>query len=169
MRKNSPPTARRSSTLSVDDARVVPVGAARLDEAWRVLRHLRPGLERRRLAEALRRGGRAHRLGYRLRGLEVRGRLVALAGGRPLVTLARGPHLHIDDFVVVPAWRGRGAGRRLLEALEEDARHRGLVAVHLDSFLDALGFYEALGFTALPCRTVRKKLLPPPRTPRRGS
>ncbi len=169
MGQNSSQAARRSSTLSVNDARVVPVGTARLDEAWRVLRHLRPGLERRRLADALRRGGRAYRLGYRLRGLEVRGRLVALAGGRPLVTLARGPHLHIDDFVVVPAWRGRGAGRRLLEALEEHARKRGLAAVHLDSFLDALGFYEALGFTALPCRAVRKKLPPPPRAPRRGS
>jgi GNAT superfamily N-acetyltransferase len=147
--------------------RVVSVSAARLEEAFAVLRHLRPALTRAELAEALRPGGRAHRLGYRLLGIEAEGRLVALVGARPLVTLARGRHLHVDDVVVDPDWRGRGVGRILLEALEARARRRGLRALHLDSFGSAVPFYEALGFTDMGCRPMVKKLPPEP-TPRRS-
>jgi GNAT superfamily N-acetyltransferase len=140
--------------------RVVSVSAARLEEAFALLRHLRPALTRADLAEALRPGGPAHRLGYRLLGVEAEGRLVALAGSRPVVTLARGRHLHVDDVVVDPLWRGRGVGRILLEALETRARRRGLRALHLDSFTAAVPFYEALGFADVGCRPMVKRLAP---------
>jgi GNAT superfamily N-acetyltransferase len=139
-------------------ARLVRVGARRLEEALVVLRHLRPDLTREDLALALRRGGPAHRLGYRLFGVEIEGRLVAVAGARPLVTLARGRHLHIDDLVVDPERRGQGLGRLLLEALETHARRRGLRALHLDSFSSAVPFYEALGFRDMDCRPMVKGL-----------
>lgn len=138
----------------------MPVGPARLDEALGILRHLRPALGRETLAEALRPGGPAHRLGYRLLGIEIGGRLVALAGARPLITLARGRHLHVDDVVVDPAWRGRGIGRLLLEGLEARARREDLGALHLDSLLEARAFYEALGFTAMGCLPMVKRLAP---------
>jgi GNAT superfamily N-acetyltransferase len=92
--------------------------------------------------------------------VEIDERLVALAGARPLVTLARGRHLHIDDLVVDPAWRRRGVGRFLLEEIEKRARRQGLGAIHLDSFLEAVPFYEALGFGTMSCRAVVKRLSP---------
>jgi len=49
---------------------------------------------------------------------------------------------------VVPAWRGRGVGSRLLQVLIEDARERGLTSLSLsvepDNFARRL--YERVGF-----------------------
>jgi putative acetyltransferase len=56
---------------------------------------------------------------------------------------------------VHPEDGGRGLGRQLLEMLEMIARLRGLRDVHLDSSLNALGFYTAAGWrrTGDSCRT----------------
>ena len=63
-------------------------------------------------------------------------------GMRPVHTLARGPHLHVDDLVVDAAVRGSGAGHALMAYAEADARAREMSAVFLDARPDAIPFYE---------------------------
>jgi ribosomal protein S18 acetylase RimI-like enzyme len=51
-------------------------------------------------------------------------------------------HLWVDDAV-----RHEGAGRRVMEAMEEAGRRRGCRAAWLDTFsFQAPGFYRALGY-----------------------
>lgn len=59
-------------------------------------------------------------------------------------------HLHID---LLPRAQGGGNGRRLIETLLDALRARGVVGVHLGVAPEntgAIGFYEHLGFRALP-------------------
>ena len=70
--------------------------------------------------------------------------------------------LAIVDVVVLPEARGRGAGALLLEAVEADARERGVDALDLMVAVpnaSARGFYERLGFRA-DLVTYRKPLEP---------
>jgi len=53
------------------------------------------------------------------------------------------------SLYVVPGHAHRGVGRRLTRALITAARDAGLARVELDSSLNAVPFYEALGFTRL--------------------
>jgi ribosomal protein S18 acetylase RimI-like enzyme len=53
--------------------------------------------------------------------------------------------LFIDAVWVDPAYRGQGAGRRLLARAEAHALEQGCHAVWLDTF-QARGFYEAAGY-----------------------
>lgn len=65
-------------------------------------------------------------------------------------TIARYPaHLHID---ILEAGQGGGNGRRLLETLFSALRGKGINGVHLDvspQNINAIGFYEHIGFTHL--------------------
>jgi GNAT superfamily N-acetyltransferase len=56
--------------------------------------------------------------------------------------------LHVSILWVDEPLRGAGWGRRLLEALEADARQRGVGHVHLDTFSFQAGphFYRRLGY-----------------------
>lgn len=68
---------------------------------------------------------------------------------RPSV-YAKALDAYLEELYVVPARRGQGLGRALLEAAMEEARDRG--AVHIDlgtSVADtaACGLYESAGFT----------------------
>ncbi len=59
-------------------------------------------------------------------------------------------HLHID---LVPRMQGRGAGRRLIEALAAALRAQGSRGLHLfvgDRNQRAQGFYRHVGFSELP-------------------
>lgn len=59
-------------------------------------------------------------------------------------------HLHID---LLPGVQGQGWGRRLIDALLNALRERGVPAVHLVASVHntgALAFYTRLGFAALP-------------------
>jgi predicted GNAT family N-acyltransferase len=47
---------------------------------------------------------------------------------------------------VLKAWRGRGIGTRIMQALLDVARARGQSAVSLHAQLDTVAFYEKLGF-----------------------
>jgi putative acetyltransferase len=55
----------------------------------------------------------------------------------------------VDAVFVDPACAGLGIGKRLLAALEQLARQRGMVRLHLSASLNAVPFYAAAGFSAL--------------------
>lgn len=55
---------------------------------------------------------------------------------------------HIGRMAVLPAWRGQGVGRALLNALLDCARAQGMCEVVLSAQTQALGFYERAGFRA---------------------
>lgn len=107
-------------------------------------------------AEFLQRVRRQSHSGYELVGAYRDGTLIGVMGMRPVHTLARGPHLHVDDLVVDEAVRGSGAGRALMAYAEADARARGMGAVFLDARPDAIPFYEREQYTRHPAPSMKK-------------
>jgi GNAT superfamily N-acetyltransferase len=94
------------------------------------------------------------RCGYVLAAGYANGKLVTLAGFREGQTLARGPHLFVDDLVTEPGEQGKGHGKAMIAWLQQQAAQRGLPVVWLDSRATAKGFYEQCGFTmntSIPC------------------
>lgn len=62
----------------------------------------------------------------------------------------RASELRIMDIALLPAYRGRGIGSALLNAVFDEARAGKLpVTVHVERFNPALRWYEALGFRPL--------------------
>ena len=60
------------------------------------------------------------------------------------------PLLNVHDLAVVPAWRGRGVGRALLEAVEAEGRRRGCCKLTLEVQEDnqpARRLYARFGFS----------------------
>ena len=60
----------------------------------------------------------------------------------------------LKRMYVVPESRGRGLGRVLLEALEDEARRLGYTGIVLETGKDqaeALGLYVSAGYQAIPC------------------
>lgn len=53
---------------------------------------------------------------------------------------------HIGRMAVLQAYRRQGIGRAMLEALMAAARKRGLSQVYLNSQVQVIDFYQALGF-----------------------
>ncbi|RBL84780.1 GNAT family N-acetyltransferase [Streptomyces cavourensis] len=107
-------------------------------------------------AEFLHRVRRQSHTGYELVGAYLDGKLVGVMGIRPVHTLARGPHLHVDDLVVDAAIRGSGAGRALMAYAEADARARDMGAVFLDARPDAVAFYEREKYVLHPAPSMKK-------------
>ncbi len=63
----------------------------------------------------------------------------------------RGRDAFVDEVYLAATWRGRGTGRRLLEAIEAEASSHGVKALHLEVERDkpeARGLYEDRGFVA---------------------
>lgn len=126
-------------------------------QAFPLIRQLRAALDE---AEFLQRVRRQSHGGYELVGAYRDGRLIGVMGMRPVHTLARGPHLHVDDLVVDEAVRGSGAGRALMAYAEADARARGMGAVFLDARPDAVPFYEREQYTLHAAPSMRKLIGP---------
>jgi ribosomal protein S18 acetylase RimI-like enzyme len=120
-----------------------------------LIAQLRPHLD---AEEFLRRVRHQCHSGYELVGAFKDDRLVGVLGMRPVHTLVRGPHLHIDDIVVDEIARKSGAGRALMDYAEADARARGMNSVFLDARPEAIGFYETLGFALHAVPSMRKML-----------
>jgi len=74
--------------------------------------------------------------------------LALTAPDTPVGTARMLPDGHIGRVAVLPRWRTHGVGTAMMEQLLEEAKRLGHREVFLDAQLDALGFYERLGFTA---------------------
>jgi predicted GNAT family N-acyltransferase len=68
--------------------------------------------------------------------------------GQPIGSGRLAPGGRIGRMAVLAAWRGRGVGMRLLDALIGEARRRGLASVHLHAQVHAMPFYARSGFVA---------------------
>jgi ribosomal protein S18 acetylase RimI-like enzyme len=123
--------------------------------AFPLIAQLRPHLDARAFLERARRQSHS---GYELVGAFRNGRLMGVLGMRPVHTLVRGPHLHVDDIVIDESERRAGGGRALMDYAEADARARGMSAVFLDARPEAIGFYSAIGYTLHPVPSMKKNL-----------
>lgn len=56
------------------------------------------------------------------------------------------PDGHIGRLAVLPAWRGKGVGEALMDALVDEAQGKGLNHLALHAQVQAQGFYAAYGF-----------------------
>ena len=92
------------------------------------------------------------REGYRLFAAYMEEKIVALAGLRHTRTLARGPHVFVDDLIVDATLRGTGVGRAMMSWICAHAREACFTRVYLDSRDTARSFYATLGFTELTSR-----------------
>jgi GNAT superfamily N-acetyltransferase len=143
-----------------DDSNGDEVHARRLEpREWAavfpIVAQLRPHLD---AAEFLARVRRQSHSGYELVGAFRNGRLIGLLGMRPVHTLVRGPHLHVDDIVIEESERRAGGGRALMAFAEADARARGMTAVFLDARPAAIGFYQAIGYELHTTPSMKKIL-----------
>lgn len=72
--------------------------------------------------------------------------LVRAGDGAPIGCARLLPDGHIGRMAVLPAWRGHGVGRALLEAALEMAQAHGHRLAKLSAQTHAAGFYVAAGF-----------------------
>lgn len=62
--------------------------------------------------------------------------------------IAPGAQARIGRVAVAPRARGKGIGRRIMQAALAEARAAGATGVAVESQLGVIGFYEGLGFVA---------------------
>lgn len=117
------------------------------------MRELRPHLaSEREFAERI---ARQRQQGYRLLAAWQDERPIALAGYRVEENLVYGRFLYVDDLVTLETERRRQLGKRLLDAVTDEARRQGCGWVVLDTALsNALGqrFYFRQGMLASALR-----------------
>jgi GNAT superfamily N-acetyltransferase len=71
--------------------------------------------------------------------------------------------LYLEDLFVLPAYRGQGLGKGLLQAVIDRARSQQCGRVEwsvLDWNAPAIAFYEYMGATVLPDWRICRVLLP---------
>ena len=71
------------------------------------------------------------------------------------VAMAGVDELHLLNITVAPAWQGRGLGNELLDAVQAQARRRGLASLFLEvrqSNVRARALYERRGFLQVGLR-----------------
>lgn len=120
-----------------------------------LVRELRPHID---LALLQQRFAEQVLLGYELHAAMFDGIAVGLAGFRPVVTLARGRYLHLDDLVVAASHQRDGIGRLLLDHVEAEGLGRGHDTVVLDARPTAIPFYEARSYAPHPSPSYWKAL-----------
>ena len=95
------------------------------------------------------------RAGYRILAAWHGEVVVGLAGYRPQENLIRGPFCYVDDLVVRDDLRRSGLGHRLLAAVGEEAKARGLPHLVLDTDLSNVfgqRFYFRFGMLPVALR-----------------
>jgi predicted GNAT family N-acyltransferase len=99
-------------------------------------------------------------------GSAARHALVRDARGTPIAAGRYFPldaaRIQIGRMAVLPAERGRGTGRRLLDALIGDARARGFTHAVLNAQDHAVTFYGKAGFTSFGATLVECNILHQP-------
>ena len=120
-----------------------------------LIEQLRPHLD---ANEFISRARRQMHNGYELIGAFKGGEVAGVLGMRPVHTLVRGAHLHIDDIVVDEGGRKSGTGRALMAYAENDARARGYSVVFLDARPEAIGFYQTIGYDLHTSPSMKKIL-----------
>ena len=139
------------------DARLVirKLETAELASVVPLVVQLRPHLDE---AEFLQRVAAQEKLGYELYAAFISNEAVGLAGMRPVCTLARGHHMHLDDLMITETLRSQGLGAKLLAFAEAEAKRRGLGKLFLDARQQAIPFYERNGYAFHPSPLMRKDL-----------
>jgi putative acetyltransferase len=72
--------------------------------------------------------------------------IVAVDGGQ-IIGMGAMDSATIKRMSVRPQRRGEGVGKAIYQRLEERARTQRLPALSLDASMNAIGFYEQLGFS----------------------
>ena len=65
----------------------------------------------------------------------------------PLVIFYKRHLDEIERMAVLPEWRGKGLGRRLMQCAIDYAQHHAWHAIHISAQIQAQGFYQRFGFT----------------------
>ncbi|WP_029415287.1 GNAT family N-acetyltransferase [Brevundimonas bacteroides] len=138
--------------------RPIQIRALRTDD-WPVVHPLIAELRSLSEAEFLEAMTRQTQHGYQMVGAWSVDRWVGVVGYRPVRTLARGLHLHVDDLVVDPGVRASGIGRALLAHVEGEARLAGAKSIFLDARPESIGFYEREGFVPHTSPSMVKRML----------
>ncbi|ALF09559.1 GNAT family N-acetyltransferase [Parageobacillus thermoglucosidasius] len=108
-----------------------------------VMKHLRTHLDENSYLELVLEAQQKE--GYRLVALYDHGKMVAITGFMPMITLYNGRFIWVCDLVTAPSERSKGYGEKLLSYVHQWAEENGYGIVSLSSGLqrvDAHRFYE---------------------------
>jgi len=79
--------------------------------------------------------------------------------GRLIVTRLEGNELRIVDIALLPVYRNKGIGSRLIqEVLEEAERDGATVSLHVELWNPAVKLYERLGFHGVSANDVHLRM-----------
>ena len=95
---------------------------------------------------------------------EMDDRIVGWTGAAEMEILVADRYCELEGLVVADGKRGRGVGRRLVEAVEQWARSRGLNQVSLRSNVvrpESHAFYERLGYDRFKTQHAYRKRIAP--------
>ena len=129
---------------------------AEIAECYRVVFELRKHLDQ---DEFLRRVALQKESGYCL-AAAFDPDIIGVIGMRPVRTLARGWHMHVDDLVVTEKRRKEGVGEALLGFAEVQAKNRNMDSVFLDSVATATEFYSRHGYVKHSATLMKKEIKP---------
>jgi predicted GNAT family N-acyltransferase len=67
-------------------------------------------------------------------------------GGKPIGTVRMDRTGKIGRMAVLPEYRGLGVGAKMLQAIIDCGRSKGITDFHLSAQISAIGFYRKMGF-----------------------
>lgn len=91
-------------------------------------------------------------------GEVVAGAMGAIIEATPGPSAPDGRRVHVSNVCTLPAHRGRGHARRVVEAVIDWARAEGIARVELHASADGEHLYESLGFVPAQAPSMRLSL-----------